>query len=71
MDLVSRVQGILLKPKDEWLKIKDEPATIQQLFTKYAVILADRSCLYRRAGKGYQSWRSHCGQRYLQGYWWT
>jgi len=40
MDLVSRVQGILLKPKDEWLKIKDEPTTIQQLFTKYAVILA-------------------------------
>jgi len=40
MNIVSRVQGILLKPKDEWLKIKDEPATIQQLFTKYAVILA-------------------------------
>jgi hypothetical protein len=40
MDLVSRVQGILLKPKDEWLKIKDESATIQELFTNYAVILA-------------------------------
>lgn len=40
MNLVARVQGILLKPKDEWAKIKDEPATIQQLFTQYAVILA-------------------------------
>ncbi len=40
MDLVSRVQGIILKPREEWAKIKDEPATIQQLFTQYAVILA-------------------------------
>jgi hypothetical protein len=40
MDLVSRVQGILLKPKDEWLKIKDEQPSIQDLFTKYAAILA-------------------------------
>jgi hypothetical protein len=40
MDLVSRVQNIILKPKDEWLKIKDEPTTVPQLFTQYAVILA-------------------------------
>lgn len=40
MNLVSRVQGIILKPKEEWVKIKDEPTTIQQLFTSYAVILA-------------------------------
>jgi hypothetical protein len=40
MNIVARVQGILLKPKDEWVKIKDEPTTIQQLFTSYAVILA-------------------------------
>jgi hypothetical protein len=40
MNLIARAQGILLKPKDEWVKIKDEPATIQQLFTQYAVILA-------------------------------
>jgi len=40
MNLVARVQAILLKPKEEWLKIKDEPTTIQQLFTKYVVILA-------------------------------
>ena len=40
MNLVARVQGILLKPKEEWIKIKDEPTTIQQLFVPYAVILA-------------------------------
>jgi hypothetical protein len=40
MNLIARAQGILLKPKDEWAKIKEEPATIQQLFTQYAVILA-------------------------------
>jgi hypothetical protein len=40
MNLVARVQAILLKPKEEWIKIKDEPTTIQQLFIPYAVILA-------------------------------
>jgi hypothetical protein len=40
MNLVARVQAILLKPKEEWVKIKDEPTTIQQLFIPYAVILA-------------------------------
>ncbi len=40
MNLVARVQGILLKPKDEWVKIKDETITVQQLFTQYAVFLA-------------------------------
>lgn len=40
MNIVPRLQGILLKPKDEWLKIKDEPTTIRELFTSYAAILA-------------------------------
>ena len=40
MNLVARVQAILLKPKEEWIKIKAEPTTIQQLFIPYAVILA-------------------------------
>jgi hypothetical protein len=40
MDLVSRIQGIILKPKDEWAKIKAEPSSIAQLFTSYAAILA-------------------------------
>jgi Yip1 domain len=40
MNIVARVQAILLKPKEEWLKIKDEPATIKDLFVPYVVILA-------------------------------
>jgi hypothetical protein len=40
MDLVSRVQAILLKPKEEWVKIKAETSTVAELFTSYAVILA-------------------------------
>jgi len=40
MDIVARVQAILVKPKDEWTKIKAEPATPAGLFTSYAMILA-------------------------------
>jgi len=40
MDLVSRAQAIILKPKEEWVKIKGEPAPITQLFTSYAAVLA-------------------------------
>lgn len=40
MDLVSRAQSIILKPKEEWVKIKAETATVSELFTKYAMILA-------------------------------
>jgi len=40
MDLVSRVQQIILKPKEEWIKIKEEEISIQQLFISYAAILA-------------------------------
>ena len=40
MDLVARVQAICLKPKEEWVKIKAEAATVPQLFTSYAMILA-------------------------------
>ena len=40
MDLVQRAQGILLKPKAEWLKIKAETTTVSELFTSYAMILA-------------------------------
>ncbi len=40
MDIVSRVQSILLKPKEEWGNIKGEPTTISQLFTSYAVVVA-------------------------------
>jgi hypothetical protein len=40
MDIIARVQGILLKPKDEWEKIKLEPLPVSTLFTSYAVLLA-------------------------------
>lgn len=40
MDIVTRVKGILLKPKDEWTKIKEETTSVSQLFTSYAMILA-------------------------------
>jgi hypothetical protein len=40
MDLVARAQAILLKPKEEWVKIKGESTSIAQLFTSYAVLLA-------------------------------
>jgi hypothetical protein len=40
MDIVSRVKGIILKPKEEWETIKSETATVPQLFTGYAAVLA-------------------------------
>jgi hypothetical protein len=40
MDLVSRVKDILLKPNETWPEIKDEPATVKDLFTSYAALLA-------------------------------
>ena len=40
MDLVSRAQAIILKPKEEWVKIKGEPTPATQLFTSYAAVLA-------------------------------
>lgn len=39
MDIVSRVQHLVLKPKEEWEKIKEEKTTIAELFTSYAMIL--------------------------------
>jgi len=40
MDIVQRVQSILLKPKEEWAKIKAEPATVIEIFRSYVLILA-------------------------------
>ena len=40
MNLFDRAKNILIKPVDEWPVIRNEPTTIQQLFTGYAVILA-------------------------------
>ncbi|MBM3295854.1 MAG: YIP1 family protein [Candidatus Aminicenantes bacterium] len=40
MNLVARAQAIILKPKEEWVKIKGEPTPVMQLFTGYALPLA-------------------------------
>lgn len=40
MSLVDRAKNILLTPKTEWVKIDAEPATVNGLFTGYALILA-------------------------------
>lgn len=40
MDIAQRVQSILLKPKEEWVKIKGEPTPVMTLFTQYVLPLA-------------------------------
>jgi hypothetical protein len=40
MDIVQRVQAILFKPREEWARIKSEPATAVGLFASYAMVLA-------------------------------
>ena len=40
MNLVDRVKGILLRPKEEWPKIAPEAETTQSLYTGYIMILA-------------------------------
>ncbi|HWW64101.1 MAG TPA: Yip1 family protein [Sphingomonadaceae bacterium] len=40
MSLVDRAKNILLQPKSEWAVIDDEPATVNGLFTGYALVLA-------------------------------
>jgi hypothetical protein len=50
MDIISRVQAILLKPKEEWIVIKEESTSISQLFTSYAMILAAIPALFQFVG---------------------
>jgi hypothetical protein len=51
MDIVSqRVQSILLKPKEEWAKIKAEPTTIAEIFTSYVMILAAIPAVFQFLG---------------------
>lgn len=40
MNIIERIKGILLKPKDEWQTISGETTTIQELYKSYIVILA-------------------------------
>ena len=40
MNLVDRIKGILVEPRNEWPKIAAEPATVQSLYTGWIMILA-------------------------------
>ena len=40
MNLVDRAKNIMFNPKQEWEVIKAESITTQELYTKYAIILA-------------------------------
>ncbi|OGP61965.1 MAG: hypothetical protein A2170_13265 [Deltaproteobacteria bacterium RBG_13_53_10] len=40
MNLIERVKGILLKPKEEWQTISGETTTVPELYKTYIVILA-------------------------------
>ena len=40
MNLVSRVKGILVNPRQEWAAIDDEPLNVAQLVTGYIIPLA-------------------------------
>jgi len=52
MDLVARVQGILLKPKEEWLKIKEESLSVSQMMTTYVMIVAAIPAIAQFIGLG-------------------
>lgn len=52
MDLVARVQAIVLKPKEEWVKIKAETTSVSELFTSYAMILAAIPAVAQFVGYG-------------------
>jgi len=40
MTLVERAQGMILKPKDTWVKVAAEPETVQSIFTSYIIPLS-------------------------------
>jgi hypothetical protein len=40
IELKHRVQGILLSPREEWIKIKEEFLPLSRLFSSYVLILA-------------------------------
>ena len=39
-NFLTLVQGILLRPREEWTRIKEEPLSVSQIFTSYVLILA-------------------------------
>jgi len=52
MDLISRVQNLIIKPKDEWVKIKSETTPPMTLILSYAAILAAIPAIAQFIGYG-------------------
>jgi hypothetical protein len=52
MDLIPRVQSLIMKPKEEWVKIKGESTPIPQLFMNYALFLVLISGIAQFVGYG-------------------
>ena len=52
MDIVARVQGILLRPKEEWPKIKEESQSVTQMLTSYVMVLAAIPAIAQFIGYG-------------------
>ena len=52
MNIIARVQNMILKPKEEWHAVKAEKTTIGQLFTSYAAILAAIPAVAQFIGMG-------------------
>ncbi|RUM87918.1 MAG: hypothetical protein DSZ24_05020 [Thermodesulfatator sp.] len=50
MDLISRVKGIVLAPREEWLMIEREGLSLGDLYLRYALILIVASSLARALG---------------------
>jgi hypothetical protein len=59
MNLVERAQNIILKPKEEWVKIKGESTPIAQLFMGYAAILAAIPAIAQFIGYGLIGFRAY------------
>lgn len=57
MDIVARVQGILLRPKEEWPKIKEESQSVSQILTSYVMILAAIPAIAQFIGYGIVGYR--------------
>jgi len=52
MNLIARVQNLVIKPKDEWVKIKAEDTPPMQLILSYAAILAAIPAIAQFIGYG-------------------
>ncbi len=62
--IIQRVKGILLQPDNEWLIIKNETKTKEQLFTGYVLILALIPAVASFIGYGLIGSRSFLGIHY-------